>query len=75
MVQREITLTGKIVKIDAMAKTVTLEGPRGGQETIKVKDPKNLEGVKTGDLVEISYLQALAVALDKPKAAAKPEKK
>jgi Cu/Ag efflux protein CusF len=72
MVRREITLTGKIVKIDAKAQKVTLEGPRGGQETIKVKDPKNLEGVKAGDLVEISYLQALAVALDKPKA---PEKK
>ena len=35
-----------------------------------MKDPKNLEGVKVGDLVEITYLQALAVALDKPK----PEK-
>ena len=57
-------------KIDTKAQRVTLEGPKGGQETIKVKDPKNLEGVKVGDLVEITYLQALVVALDKPK----PEK-
>ena len=54
------------MKIDTKAQRVTLEGPRGGQETMKVKDPKNLEGVKVGDLVEITYLQALAVALDKP---------
>jgi Cu/Ag efflux protein CusF len=71
VIRREITLTGKIVKIDTKAQRVTLEGPRGGQETIKVKDPKNLQGVKVGDLVEITYLQALVVALDKPK----PEKK
>jgi len=67
MIRREVTLTGKIVKIDTKAQRVTLEGPKGGQETIKVKDPKNLEGVKVGDLVEITYLQALVVALDKPK--------
>jgi Cu/Ag efflux protein CusF len=66
-IRREITLTGKIVKIDTKAQRVTLEGPKGGQETIKVKDPKNLEGVKVGDLVEVRYMQALAVALDKPK--------
>ena len=67
-IRREITLTGKIVKIDTKAQRVTLEGPKGGQETIKVKDPKNLEGVKVGDLVEVRYMQALVVALDKPKA-------
>ena len=66
-IRREVTLVGKIVKIDTKAQRVTLEGPKGGQETIKVKDPKNLEGVKVGDLVEITYLQALVVALDKPK--------
>lgn len=67
VVRREITLTAKIVKIDSKAQRVTLEGPRGGQETIKVKDPLMLQGVKVGDLAEITYLQALAVALDKPK--------
>jgi hypothetical protein len=46
--------------------TVTLKGPQGNSETVKVQDPKNLEGVKTGDLVDITYTQALAVALDKP---------
>ena len=67
VIRREVTIVGKIVKIDTKAQRVTLEGPKGGQQTIKVKDPKNLEGVKVGDLVEITYLQALAVALDKPK--------
>ena len=74
-IRREISFTGKIVKIDTKGQTVTLEGPRGRQETVKVQDPKNLEGVKTGDLVEIAYLQGLAVALDKSAAEKKSEKK
>ena len=66
-IRREVTITGKIVRIDSKTQRVTLEGQRGGQETVKVKDPKNLEGVKVGDLVEVRYMQALVVALDKPK--------
>ena len=30
-----------------------------------MKDPKNLEVAKVGDLVDITYTQALAVSLDK----------
>ena len=45
---------------------MTIKGPQGHEETIKVKDPKNLEGVKAGDMVELTYAQALAVSLDKP---------
>lgn len=65
-VGRQVTLTGTITAIDRKAPTVTIKGPRGNEETIKVKDPKNLQGVKVGDLVELTYAQALAVSLDKP---------
>ena len=63
---REVTATVTITAIDRKANTVTVKGPQGNTETIKVRDPKNLEGVKVGDLVEIMYTQALAVSLDKP---------
>ena len=65
-VAREITVTATIDAIDKKGKTVTIRGPEGNAETIKVRNPKNLEGVKVGDLVDITYAQALAVALDKP---------
>jgi Cu/Ag efflux protein CusF len=64
-VGREVTATVTITAIDRKNHTVTVKGPQGGTETIKAKDPKNLEGLKVGDLVEITYTQALAVALDK----------
>jgi len=31
----------------------------------KARNPKNLEGVNEGDLVELTYTRALAIALDK----------
>jgi Cu/Ag efflux protein CusF len=65
-VGREITVTGTITAIDKKAKTVTIKGPGGESETIKAQDPKNLELVKVGDLVDVTYTQALAISLDKP---------
>jgi len=62
---REVTATATITAIDKKAHTVTIKGPEGNTEVIKAKDPKNLDGVKVGDLVEITYTQALAVSLDK----------
>ena len=65
-VGREISITGTITAIDKKTHTVTIKGPEGGTETIVAKDPKNLEAVKVGDLVEVTYTQALAISLDKP---------
>jgi Cu/Ag efflux protein CusF len=72
---REVTVTGTITAVDQKAQTVTIKGPRGNEETVKVKDPKNMQGVKAGDMVEITYAQALAVSLDKPAAKEKPATK
>jgi hypothetical protein len=63
---REVTVTATLTAIDRKAHTVTIKGPQGGTETIKAKDPKNLEALKVGDMVDITYAQALAVTLDKP---------
>jgi Cu/Ag efflux protein CusF len=65
-VGREVTVTATITALDMKALTVTIKGPLGRTETFKIRDPKNAEGVKVGDLVDITYTQALAVALDKP---------
>ena len=66
MVARDVTVTATITAIDTKAGTVTLTGPKGDKDTIKVKDPQVLASVSKGDLVEVTYAQALAVALDRP---------
>jgi hypothetical protein len=71
---REVTVVGTITAVDQKAQTVTIKGPRGYEDTVKVKDPKNIQGVKAGDMVEITYAQAFAVSLDKPPAKDKATK-
>ena len=64
-VGEQVTITATITAIDKKAHTVTIKGPDGTTETVKARNPKNLEAVKVGDLVELTYTRALAIALDK----------
>ncbi|HSZ34576.1 MAG TPA: hypothetical protein VK772_14775 [Puia sp.] len=61
---QQTTVTVIITAIDPNAPTVTFMGPKGNKETIKVRDPKNLVGVKVGDKVDITYTESLAVKVD-----------
>jgi len=61
---QQTTVTVRITAIDSQAPTVTFMGPKGNTETIKVRDPKNLNGVKVGDMVDITYTESLAVKVD-----------
>jgi hypothetical protein len=64
VVAQQTTLTVIITAIDPTVPTVTFMGPKGNKETIKVRDPQNLNGVKVGDKVDITYTEALAVQVD-----------
>ena len=63
---RVTTLVATIVGIDKAAGTVTLQGSTGKATTIKARDPRNLDRVAVGDLVEITYTEAVAVSVEKP---------
>lgn len=62
-VGRSVTLTATITGIDMAHDTVTLTGPGGKSQTIKVRDPANLRKVQVGDLVDITYSEAVAIAV------------
>lgn len=62
---KQVTVTVQITAIDPAVPAVTFKGPQGNTETIKVKDPKKLVGVKVGDMVDITYTESLAVKVDK----------
>jgi hypothetical protein len=62
---QQVSITATIIAIDKKAHTVTIKGPGGITETVKARDPKNLDAVLVGDLVEMTYTRALAIALDK----------
>ena len=61
---RRVTITAKIEAIDLDKGTVTLSGPQGNTRTIKARHPQNLKKVKVGDLVDISYTEAVALKVE-----------
>lgn len=58
------TVTATISAIDKKTQHVTLRGPDGNTVSVKVKDPTRLDKVKVGDLVQITYTEAVAVSVD-----------
>jgi len=63
---KETTLIATIKEIDPQGRFVDLKGPEG-DFSVPVRDPKNLEGVKKGDQVKITYAESLAIGLEKTK--------
>jgi hypothetical protein len=60
------TVTVTIVGIDKSAGTVTVKGPRGNVVTVKARDPRNLDRVSVGDLVDVTYTEAVEIAVSTP---------
>jgi hypothetical protein len=73
-VARTTTITTTVTAIDKAAHTVTLKGPEGNSRTIKVQDPKNLEGVNIGDTVTAEYSEAVAGRCSPPQRSPPPAK-
>jgi Cu/Ag efflux protein CusF len=61
---QRITFTATIEAIDLANGTVTLKGPEGDSHTIKARNPANLKKVKVGDLVDITYTEAVAIKVE-----------
>ena len=62
-VERALTITATITAFDLVRGTVTLTGPKGGSQTLKAHRHADLEKVRVGDLVDITYSEALAVSV------------
>jgi len=59
-VERTVTLTANVTKIDQKTQMVTLKGPNRTVE-LKVKDPAMLQKVKVGDQVDATITEAVAI--------------
>ena len=64
MAARQVSVTATITAIDKQKSTITLKGPEGKLTTVKVQDPTNLEKVKVGDDLMITYTEALAISVE-----------
>jgi Cu/Ag efflux protein CusF len=61
------TVTVLITAIDPKAPTITFKGPAGNTRTIRVQDPTKLKGISVGDTVEIVYVEAVAIKVERAK--------
>jgi hypothetical protein len=55
-----------VVSVDKKKSTVTLRGPRGNEKTLPVRNPAQLDAIKKNDLVEVTYTEAIGIAVGTP---------
>jgi hypothetical protein len=67
MAARQSTVTATVMAIDKKKGTITLKGPDGKTVIAKAENPKNLEKVKVGDDLMITYTEALAISVEHAK--------
>ena len=62
-VSQQLNATVTVDAIDMAVPSVTVRADDGRKMSFRVENKKNLEGVKVGDRVEITYTQALAISV------------
>jgi Cu/Ag efflux protein CusF len=65
-VAQQITTTAKITNVSPSKDELTIEGPGGKSNTIKVDDPQvqsQLSRLKVGDKIQTTYTQAMATSV------------
>src|SRR6516164_1194299 len=62
-VARKVTATAEVVAIDPAKQMVTLRGPAGSEVDVDVQDPNQLKNINKGDHVQVTYVEALAIAV------------
>jgi hypothetical protein len=65
VVGREVDLNVTITAIDKAAKTATLKKEDGKSVTVTPLEPKNLDKVKVGDRLVLTFTEAVAVSVEK----------
>lgn len=66
MAASQTTVTVKVAAIDMVAPSITVTTADGQSHSFRVKDVKNLEGVKVGDAISVTYTEALAIDVTGP---------
>jgi len=63
IVARQQTAVGTVRAIDAKVPSVTIERQDGSRATFVVENRKNIDGVKVGDRIQMTFTQAVAISV------------
>jgi hypothetical protein len=61
---RQLTGSVTVTALDPKVPSISVKGPKGNVFSMRVQDPKRLQGVKVGDTIDVAYTQALLIAVD-----------
>jgi hypothetical protein len=62
---QQTTIVATVVGLDKKKGTVTLKGSNGKVVTVQAREPRRLEPVKVGDMIEAVYTEAVAISVEK----------
>jgi len=65
---RQVTATVDVVAVDPSVPSITIKTADGRTVTRKIENKKNIEGVKAGDKIDITFTQAALIAIEAPTA-------
>jgi hypothetical protein len=65
-----IKVVATVVGLDLPTMTVSLQGPRGNIGDIQAESVENIKKLRLGDIIIVTYTEALAISLEKTKAPA-----
>ena len=60
---RQVTAVADVIAVDAARQMITLRGPQRTAE-VRVRDPEQFKLIAKGDQVEVTYTQAVALAVE-----------
>ena len=63
---RQMTATVDVVAVDPSVPSITVKTADGRTVTRKIENKKNIEGVKAGDKIDITFTQAALIAIESP---------
>ena len=66
-ISQQATAVVTVAAIDPKIPSVTISTSDGNKMSFKVENKKNIEGLKAGDKVQITYTQAFAITVETPK--------
>jgi Cu/Ag efflux protein CusF len=65
-ISQQATAVVTVAAIDPKIPSVTISTSDGNKMSFKVENKKNIEGIKAGDKVQITYTQAFAITVEAP---------
>jgi len=63
MVKRKVRVVTEVMGVNPESQTLLVRGPLGNLTRIKVKDPARLAEFKIGGMIDVTYVEALAIAI------------